>query len=108
MPKISFGNNSFKVLEDLSCPNYNFLKNYTDWNKDWVQYCNQIEKITITNEHYKVINVLRTYYKKNGIHPTIRILSILTGLTAPTIYRLFPSGPSRGACRMAGLPQPSG
>ena len=62
----------------------------------------------LNEEHWKVINVLQDYYKKNGIAPMVRILSKLTGFKLKHIYELFPSGPGKGACKMAGLPKPTG
>ena len=48
------------------------------------------------------------YYKKNGIAPMVRILSKNTGYKLKEVYELFPSGPGKGACKMAGLPKPTG
>ncbi|MPN23639.1 Sulfite reductase, dissimilatory-type subunit gamma [bioreactor metagenome] len=31
-----------------------------------------------------------------------------TGYTQKTIYDLFPTGPGKGACKIAGLPKPTG
>ena len=31
-----------------------------------------------------------------------------TGLPLKRVYELFPSGPARGACKLAGLPKPDG
>ena len=31
-----------------------------------------------------------------------------TGLRLQQIYDLFPSGPAKGACKLAGLPKPDG
>ena len=55
-----------------------------------------------------VIDALQEYYKKNGIAPMVRILSKTTGFPLKRIYELFPSGPGKGACKMAGLPKPTG
>ena len=38
----------------------------------------------------------------------LRILSKVTGYKLKEIYELFPSGPGKGACKMAGLPKPTG
>ena len=35
----------------------------------------------------------------------VRILSKVTGFKLKHIYELFPSGPGKGACKMAGLAQ---
>ena len=46
--------------------------------------------------------------RKNGIAPMVRIMSKNTGYKLKEIYELFPSGPGKGACKMAGLPKPTG
>jgi len=38
----------------------------------------------------------------------IRTICQETGLRLKEIYELFPLGPARGACRVAGLPKPDG
>ncbi len=53
-------------------------------------------------------SALQDYYKKNGIAPMVRILSKVTGFKLKHIYELFPSGPGKGACKMAGLAKPTG
>lgn len=62
----------------------------------------------LTEEHWKVINYLREYYLKNQIAPMIRRLCKETGCNIKKIYELFPSGPAKGACKLAGLPKPTG
>ena len=86
-----------------------FLKNPDDWNAQWVYFIMQQEGIEeLTEDHERVIVVLRIYYKRNGIAPMIRVLSKVTGFKLKHIYELFPSGPGKGACKMAGLPKPTG
>lgn len=62
----------------------------------------------LTDEHWKVINYLREYYLKNKIAPMVRRLCKETGCDVKKIYELFPSGPAKGACKLAGLPKPTG
>jgi tRNA 2-thiouridine synthesizing protein E len=38
----------------------------------------------------------------------IRKLCKDTGFQLKYIYELFPSGPAKGACKIAGLPKPTG
>jgi len=103
MPTVEFEGMSFNVDED------GFIDDYNNWNKNWVKYVKHVEGIQeLTDEHWKVINVLQEYYKKNGIAPMVRILSKVTGYKLKYIYELFPSGPGKGACKMAGLPKPTG
>lgn len=62
----------------------------------------------LTEEHWKVVNYLRDYYLKFGIAPMIRKLCKETGFPLKRIYELFPSGPAKGACKVAGLAKPTG
>ena len=62
----------------------------------------------LTEDHWKVINYLREYYQEFGIAPMIRKLCKETGFKLKYIYELFPSGPAKGACKIAGLPKPTG
>ena len=103
MPVVEFKGHKFSVDED------GFIDTFDSWNEDWVEYVKKSEGIEeLTDEHWKVINVLQEYYKKNGIAPMVRILSKVTGYKLKYIYELFPSGPGKGACKMAGLPKPTG
>jgi tRNA 2-thiouridine synthesizing protein E len=62
----------------------------------------------MTEEHWKVVNYLRNYYLEYKIAPMIRKLCKETGFKLQKIYDLFPSGPAKGACKVAGLPKPTG
>ncbi len=62
----------------------------------------------LTPDHWKVIHYLRNYYLQYGIAPMIRKLCKETGFKLNQIYELFPSGPAKGACKLAGLPKPTG
>ena len=79
------------------------------WNEQIVQAFAKLEGVEeLTENHWKVINYLRDYYKKFGIAPMIRKLCKETGFTLQQIYEMFPSGPAKGACKLAGLPTPTG
>jgi tRNA 2-thiouridine synthesizing protein E len=62
----------------------------------------------LTDNHWKVVNYLRDYYQQFGVAPMIRKLCKQTGFKLKEIYELFPSGPAKGACKVAGLPKPTG
>ena len=103
MATVEEGGKSFEVDED------GFLLDFNMFNEAWIEYVRKQEGIeTITDEHQQVIDVLQDYYKKNGIAPMVRVLSKLTNFKLKHIYELFPSGPGKGACKMAGLPKPTG
>jgi dissimilatory sulfite reductase related protein len=62
----------------------------------------------LSENHWKVVKYLRDYYQKFGIAPMIRKLCKETGFSLKEIYELFPSGPAKGACKVAGLAKPTG
>ena len=62
----------------------------------------------LTEGHWKVIRYIRSYYLQYGIAPMVRKVCKETGYKLSEIYQLFPSGPAKGACKLAGLPKPTG
>jgi len=71
--------------------------------------------MTLTQEHWELINFLREYFMKFQIAPMIKILVKEIGkVMGPEkgntkyLYKLFPAGPAVQACRYAGLPKPTG
>ncbi len=103
MGTIEFEGKSYSVDED------GFIDDFNNWDEGWMKYVKTQEGIEeLTEEHKQVIEVLQDYYRKNGIAPMVRILSKVTKFKLKYIYELFPSGPGKGACKMAGLPKPTG
>ncbi len=79
------------------------------WSEDAVKALAKLENIDeLTDGHWKVIHFLRDYYAQFGIAPMVRKLCKETGFTLQEIYTMFPSGPAKGACKLAGLPKPTG
>ena len=62
----------------------------------------------MAEEHWKVVNFIREYWKEHGLAPPVRLICTEMGVSVRRIYKLFTSGPARGACRVAGLPKPDG
>ena len=62
----------------------------------------------MTEDHWQVVNYIREYWLKFEIAPLIRRLCKETGKDIDTIYELFANGPADGACKIAGLPTPTG
>ena len=62
----------------------------------------------MTDQHWALVNFIREYWKEHDLAPAVRLLCQQTGLSIRQIYKLFTSGPARGACRVAGLPKPDG
>ena len=62
----------------------------------------------ISEKHWAVVNFIREYWKENDLAPPVRMICKEVGVSIREIYKLFTSGPARGACRVAGLPKPDG
>ncbi len=103
MPTFAAHGTSYDVDED------GFLQQPELWNEDVAKDFAESEAISeLTDAHWKIINYIRNYYVQFGIAPMIRKLCKETGFSLKEIYNLFPSGPAKGACKLAGLPKPTG
>ena len=86
-----------------------FLSNPDIWDKEVAQLIAKYDGIDSMNEkHWAVIDIIRNNFEEKGMAPMIRTICQETGLRLREIYDLFPLGPARGACRVAGLPKPDG
>ena len=86
-----------------------FIQEPEKWNEAVAAELGKTEGVDdLTDEHWKVVNFLREYYLEYGVAPMIRKLCKSTGFKLNKIYELFPSGPAKGACKIAGLPKPTG
>ena len=86
-----------------------FLVVLDQWNEDVAKYLAKEEGVEELNEdHWKIINYLRGYFAEYGIAPMVRKMTKESGYSLKEIYDLFPSGPAKGACKVAGLPKPTG
>jgi tRNA 2-thiouridine synthesizing protein E len=103
MAKKSLGGQEIEVDED------GFIQEPEKWNKEVAEDLAKTENASpMGEEHWKLINYLREYYLKYEIAPPVRMVVKQTGLDLKRIYQLFPGGPAKGACKVAGLPKPTG
>jgi len=86
-----------------------FLTDPSVWNEEVAKLFARVDGLGDMNEkHWAVIKIIRDNFEENGNAPMIRKICQETGLKLREIYELFPLGPARGACRVAGLPKPDG
>lgn len=102
MPELKVGNRMLLLDED------GFLDNADDWDEEVAQVLAATEEVELKPEHWEIINYLRKYYAEFNVAPMVRKLLKDTGKSQSEIYNLFPSGPGKGACKIAGLPKPTG
>jgi tRNA 2-thiouridine synthesizing protein E len=93
---------------DLQFDGDGFLIAPEVWNEDVAVTIAKEDGIEMTEKHWAVVKLIRQNYEEKGNAPMIRTLCKETGLKLKEIYELFPLGPARGACRVAGLPKPDG
>lgn len=103
MPIFEQGAIKLEVDED------GFIQDPSVWNEDVAKALASTEGVSDMNDdHWKLVNYLRNYYLEFGVAPMIRKLCKETGFPLKKVYELFPSGPAKGACKVAGLPKPTG
>ena len=59
----------------------------------------------LTEDHWRVVAFMREYYQTFDTVPPVRMLSRRTDLSLRRIKELFPSGLTKGACKVAGIPR---
>ncbi|MBI5026459.1 MAG: TusE/DsrC/DsvC family sulfur relay protein [Nitrospirae bacterium] len=109
MGTIEFQSKSYEVDED------GYLQNLDDWSPELANFIAEKEGIQMSEAHWEVVNFLRDYYQKYQIAPMIKILvKEIAKVMGPEkgntkyLYELYPGGPAKQACKIAGLPKPTG
>jgi TusE/DsrC/DsvC family sulfur relay protein len=103
MATAELGGKSLEIDED------GFIQDPEKWDDAVAKSLAETEGVTdMTEEHWKLVNYLRNYYLEFNMAPMIRKLCKETGFSLKKVYELFPSGPAKGACKVAGLPKPTG
>ncbi|MBC6958691.1 MAG: TusE/DsrC/DsvC family sulfur relay protein [Lautropia sp.] len=92
-----------------------YLVNLSDWDENVAGEIAKVESIDMTESHWEVVNFLREYYDEFQIAPAVRVLTKAIGKklgpdkgNSQYLYELFPYGPAKQACKIAGLPKPTG
>jgi tRNA 2-thiouridine synthesizing protein E len=93
-----------------------FLLHLEDWTLEVAGQLAEKEEIDMSDQHWEIVNFLRDYYRDFQIAPAIKILTkeiakknqIEKKEASDFLYQLFPAGPAKQACKIAGLPKPTG
>jgi TusE/DsrC/DsvC family sulfur relay protein len=103
MAQMRLAGNTYEVDDN------GFLQEPEKWNEDIARAYAEMDGVTeLTEDHWKVINYLRSYYLEFGICPMVRKLTKRTGVSLKGLWDLFPQGPANSACKWAGVPRPTG
>lgn len=92
-----------------------YLVDLSTWDSEIAQAMADNDGLALSDEHWQVIHFLREYHQQYGIAPSVRALVKAVGqrlgedkARSSYLYRLFPEGPAKQACKYAGLPKPTG
>jgi TusE/DsrC/DsvC family sulfur relay protein len=92
-----------------------YLVDISTWSSELAVLIADDENVEMNDDAWEVVNFLRAYYEEYQIAPAVRVLTkaIKKKLGADKgnskyLYELFPYGPAKQACKIAGLPKPTG
>ena len=92
-----------------------YITDISAWSTELAELIAKEENIEMNSDAWEVVNFLRNYYEEYQIAPAVRVLTkaIKKKLGADKgnskyLYELFPYGPAKQACKIAGLPKPTG
>jgi tRNA 2-thiouridine synthesizing protein E len=90
-----------------------FLVNAADWNEDVAERLAALNNIELSADHWEIILFIRRYYQQFKHLPNARVFTkaIAKELgeakgNSRYLHKLFPDGPLKYACKLAGLPKP--
>ena len=92
-----------------------YLVNLSEWSKALAEQMAAEDGIELTPNHWEVINILQQYYQDYQVAPAVRVLTRTVGKklgedkgNSMYLFKLFPGGPAKQACKYAGMPKPTG
>ena len=90
-----------------------FLCSPNEWNEKVARKIAEIENISLEDSHWEILRFIRHYYQKYKHLPNARVFTkaIRNELgedkgNSRYLHRLFPDGPLKYSCKIAGLPKP--
>ncbi len=84
-----------------------FMTDHSQWNKEIATAIAEEEGITLTDEHWKVLDYILTDYAEKGAIPGMRRMNKVGGIPTKELYALFPGGPIKKAAKITGLSKPA-
>ena len=92
-----------------------YITDISLWSSELAGLIAEEEDIDMTDDHWEVVKFLRDYYEEYQVAPAVRVLTKAIKKTlgpekgnSQYLYELFPYGPAKQACKIAGLPKPTG
>lgn len=86
-----------------------FMTNPSEWDRGIAEELAHEEGIpTLTEAHWKVIEICREVGMKSGHAPTLRQITTLSGVSTKELFTLFPKGPAKKVAKVSGMGKPEG
>jgi len=90
-----------------------FLLDMLQWNEQLAVRLASIEGIELTEEHWEILYFIRQFYLDYKYLPNARVFSKaiknklgVEKAQSRYLLKLFPQGPLKYSCKIAGLPKP--
>lgn len=96
------------LLENVAFSEEGFLIDPEAWTPEVAKAIADREEIDLTDRHWIVINFAREVFEAEDEAPTLRRITLETDVKTKEFYALFPGGPGKMACMIAGLEKPTG
>jgi tRNA 2-thiouridine synthesizing protein E len=86
-----------------------FLTNPNEWSRDIAVEIAKEEGISaLTDAHWKIIDFCRQSAAASGSAPTLRAITVGSGVSTKELFTLFPKGPAKKVAKISGLGKPEG
>lgn len=99
--------------QPIATDNDGYLQDYQQWNEALAEIIARQEGICLSDEHWRVVYLVREFYLEFNTSPAIRMLVKALEKkwgaekgNSRYLYRLFPAGPAKQVTKIAGLPKP--
>jgi tRNA 2-thiouridine synthesizing protein E len=100
--------------KEISIDKQGYLTDFTEWEPKLGEKMAKADGMSLSAEHWEIINFVRTFYMTYNTSPAIRALTKAMKTefgeekaTSRYLFRLFPDGPAKMATKYAGLPKPA-
>lgn len=98
---------------ELETTDQGFLVNLNDWDTEVAEQFATLNALELTPAHWEIILFIRRYYQQFKHLPNARVFTKAIAKefgegkgNSRYLHGLFPDGPLRYACKLAGLPKP--
>ncbi len=85
-----------------------FIQNPANWKREHAETLAQLMSISLTENHWAIIEWARQEYLTAHASPNIRRISQGSGVAVRDLYTLFPGKPGVLIAMLAGIPKPGG